>query len=177
MSEVIVACVLNGVLLGAVKLFYLVVPEPMSGLLYCTFLGFTVTYAAGPSADDGKTGICSFLTGGAWTIGYVVLEKLFLLTPLPAVVSCTLAFGIVSFGIEAANILITRNTPFGISALQFAVIIGVFSQKCQHVVYVILAVVIGYIAALISKAIYQKLAMKNNEWRCMTIWEIKKTRK
>lgn len=177
MLSVLLACVLNGLMLGLVKLFYLLVPEPMSGLLYCTFLGFTVTYAAGVPAENIKNGICSFFMGIIWTIGYVVIEKIFLYTPLSDVASCAIAFGLTSFIIEAMNILVTRDTPSGISALQFAVIIGVFSQKCQHVVYVILAVLLGYGAALISKMIYLKLAKINNEWRCTTIWKIRKVRK
>lgn len=177
MLYVIMACALNGLLLGVIKLFYLLVPEPMNSLIYCTFLGFTVSYAAGHPVENIKNGICSFLTGGIWTIGYVVLEKLFLLTPLPVIGSSALAFAMTSFIIEAANILIIRNTPCGISALQFAIIIGVFSQKCQHIVYVSLAILIGYAAALISKMIYHKLAMKNNEWRCTTIWKIMKTKR
>lgn len=177
MSAVILACVLNGLMLGLVKLFYLLVPEPMNGLLYCTFLGFTVTYAAGASAENIKNGLCSFLTGAVWTIGYVAIEKIFLYTSIPDVSACAIAFGLTSFIIEAMNILVTRDTSFGISALQFAVIIGVFSQKCQHVGYVILAILLGYGTALISKAIYSKLAKINNEWRCTTIWKIRKVRK
>lgn len=47
MAGIIISTVLNGILLGGVKLFYMLMLEPMNGLLYCTFLGFTVTTAVG----------------------------------------------------------------------------------------------------------------------------------
>ena len=52
MKKILAACGINGLMFGFIKLFYEFTPLPMTMLLYCTFLGFTVTFAVG--ADTKK---------------------------------------------------------------------------------------------------------------------------
>lgn len=157
MKKTFLAFVLNGALLGLIKLFYELVP-PMSGLLYCTFLGFTITTAVGAKAAQTGAYLVSTVLGAAWAAGYVALEQLLLLTALPETASKALAFGLMSFIIEAANgLAFTKVKSTRYVPLQFAVIIAIFSQQCQHVPQVLAALVIGAAAALLSKHIYTML--------------------
>lgn len=148
------ACALNGIMLGAVKLFYELTPIPMANLLYCTFLGFTVTFAVG--AEVKKTGrfLGSLAIGLVWAAGYVGVETVFLDFPLPEIAAKALAFGLMSFIIEAGNCMILSKTKFNIVPLQFAVVIGIFSQQCRHIPYILGALLIGMTVAVISKQIY-----------------------
>jgi hypothetical protein len=151
------ACLLNGVMFGLVKFFYEAIPVPMSSLLYCTFLGFTMTFAVG--AEAGKLGayFASIALGILWVAGYLGFEAVLLWSPLPDIVTKAIAFGFMSFVIEAMNMLVTQKTPFRFVPLQFAVVIGVFSQQCQHIPYILAALIIGMVAALLSKHIYARL--------------------
>lgn len=76
-----------------------------------------------------------------------------------------------SFVIEISNILLTRDTVFGIIPLQFAVVIGVFSQKGKNIHYVLTALVIGAANAIISKSIYRRLALDDENWRTSSLWK------
>lgn len=157
------ACLLNGLLLGALKWFYEMVPAPMSGLLYCTFLGFTVTAASGSRPERLPHYLASMGTGFAWALGYIGMEKILFLASIPAIAARAIAFGIVSFLIEAANKRLTPGTPAGVITLQFAVIIGIFSQKCQHMGFVLCALFIGVLCALVSAYIYRYAEKRETE--------------
>ena len=173
MAGVIIGTLLNGVLLGLVKCFYMLMPAPMNELLYCTFLGFTVTTVCG--AQWKKTGhyLGGFGVGILFTEAYIWTEKLFLKGNLPELMECVMAFAVVSFLIEISNILVTRDTPFGMIPLQFAVVIGVFSRKGQDISYVMAALVIGMAVAIVSKSIYLKFSIHNGKWRVNTLWKKK----
>ncbi|OUQ21865.1 hypothetical protein B5E84_00980 [Lachnoclostridium sp. An14] len=155
MRNQIWACALNGILFGLIKLFYEIVPAPMAELLYCTFLGFTVTYAVGAEWKKAGHYVCSLAVGLIWVAGYVGLEMVFWQFPLQAAISRAVSFGVVSFVIEGANLFFLPKTKGAVVPLQFAVVIGVFSQKCRHIPYVLTALFIGVAAALISKQIYK----------------------
>lgn len=170
MKHTILACCLNGILLGVIKLFYELVPEPMSNLLYCTFLGFTVTLAVGAQIRELGDYLGSILMGIIWVMGYVGIESMVLQLLIPFSISPPIsrsipqsilrsgakgvAFGFMSFVIEASNLLFIGKTRFRFVPLQFAVVIGVFSQQCRHIPYVLAAILIGVLTALLSKKIY-----------------------
>ena len=157
MKKIIAACSVNGVMFGFIKLFYELTPLPMTVLLYCTFLGFTVTFAVGADAKKFLQYMSSILFGIVWVAGFILFEKIFLLTSLPVIASKAIAFGVMSFVIEVANVKYLKDTCFGFIPLQFAVVIGVFSQQCQHIPFILTALVIGIFAALLSKKIYEKM--------------------
>lgn len=150
------ACFLNGVMFGLVKLFYEAAPVPMNALLYCTFLGFTVTFAVGAEAKNLAAYCGSMILGVFWVAGYLGFEAILLWTALPDIATKAIAFGLMSFVIEAMNMLVTKETFCRFIPLQFAVVIGVFSQQCQHIPYILAALAIGMFAALLSKRIYEK---------------------
>lgn len=154
MKRLVWACGLNGMLFGLVKLFYEMAPVPMTNLLYGTFLGFTVTTAVGAEWRKGKEYLGSIGVGLVWAAGYVGLEAALLFLPLPEILTKALAFGIMSFLIEAGNQFVLPRTRCHVIPLQFAVVIGIFSQQCRHVPYVLAALLIGVLAALISRQIY-----------------------
>ncbi|MGN0978592.1 MAG: hypothetical protein ACI4PH_11105 [Faecousia sp.] len=128
----------------------------MGILLYCTFLGFTVTFAIGAEKRNLGAYFASVVLGVLWVAGYLGFEAVLLQTPLPDIAAKAIAFGLMSFVIEAMNMLVTKKTPFRFIPLQFAVVIGVFSQQCQHIPYILAALVIGVFAAILSKSIYDK---------------------
>lgn len=155
LKKTIEACSLNGIMFGLIKLFYESVPEPMSGLLYCTFLGFTVTFAVGGQAKEFGNYLLSIGMGLIWTGGYLGFEAALIWLPFSADSSKAIAFGLMSFVIEFMNVLLLNKTPFRFIPLQFAVVIGVFSQQCQHIPFVLFALLLGVITALCSKTIYR----------------------
>ena len=155
--KIILACALNGLMFGGIKWVYELSPMPMTLLLYCTFLGFTVTSCVGAKAEKAGIYLCNFAIGFLWAMGYMGAEYILLLLPLSIIMAKTAAFGIVSFLIEITNILLPNKNEIWFAPLQFAVIIGIFSQQGNHIPYVVLALVIGMLAALLSKKIYQNI--------------------
>ena len=150
------ACALNGVMFGAVKWFYEMVPMPMHEILYCTFLGFTVTAAVGARRKDVPLYLANTGIGLLWVAGYIGLEAAFLCVPIPDTAGKAAAFGFMSFVIEAANMLFLKQRNMSIIPVQFAAVIGVFSQKGEHIACVTAALLIGEAAALLSRGIYAK---------------------
>lgn len=157
MKNLNLACLLNGIMFGLIKLFYEIVQAPMSAILYCTFLGFTVTFAVGAQSRKMGAYLGSIVVGVLWVAGYIGFEYLFLLAPIPEIVAKVVAFGFMSFVIEIVNLRVIGKTQFKFVPLQFAVVISVFSQQGEHIAYVLMALIIGVLAALLSKAIYMKL--------------------
>jgi hypothetical protein len=151
------ACVLNGIMFGIAKLFYEVVPVPMHNLLYCSFLGFTVTSATNPEMNSIPKLLASMGAGLVWVGGYILFEYMFLKLPITPMVSKAVAFGLMSFLIEVLNTQYLRKTPFQCIPLQFAVVIAMFSQQCHNIMLVLVALIIGVIMALLSKRIYMRL--------------------
>lgn len=156
MKTKLAACIITGIIFGLFKLFYEFAPETMSTLLYCTCLGFTVTFASGAKIKQFPGYLLSMLTGLLWVAGYVYSEKVFLMTGISELPAKVIAFGLVSFFIEMMNGFVLPNTAFRYVPLQFAVIIGVFSQKCNHIPEVFLAILIGAAGAIISKKMYAR---------------------
>lgn len=154
MKTKLAACIITGIIFGIFKLFYEFAPETMRALLYCTCLGFTVTFASGAKINQFPGYLLSMLTGLLWAAGYVFGEKAFLMTGMPDLPAKVAAFGLVSLCIEMMNSFVLPNTVFRFIPLQFAVIIGVFSQKCDHIPEVFLAILIGAAGAVISKQMY-----------------------
>lgn len=163
MKNTMLALSLNGIMFGLIKLFYELVPKPMSALLYCTFLGFTVTFAAGARVRETAAYLGSIFIGIVWVMGYIGFEAVFLVLAMPESGVKGLAFGCMSFVIEALNLLIIGKTRFKYVPLQFAVVIGIFSQQCRHIPSVLAALMIGVLAALLSRKIYVELLPSPNE--------------
>ena len=154
MRNTMLALFLNGVMFGLIKLFYEIVPEPMSVLLYCTFLGFTVTFSVGAQIRELRAYLGSIVIGSIWVAGFAGVENMFLSFMVPLVGAKVIAFGFMSFLIEASNLLGIGKLKLKYIPLQFAVVIGVFSQQCEHIPYVLISLIIGILAALLSKRIY-----------------------
>lgn len=151
------ACALNGLMFGAVKWFYEIISLPMHGVLYCTFLGFTVTFSVGAKREALGAYLGNLIIGLVWVAGYMGVESAVLLLPISALAAKVTAFGLMSFVIEAVNTMVLGKTGFCFVPIQFAVVIGVFSQQGKHMVSVVAALLIGMVAALISKMIYRKV--------------------
>lgn len=160
----VLACFLNGIMFGMIKLFYEIVPHPMNGLLYCTFLGFTITFAVGADKKQIKEYFGSIVVGVLWVLGYLGFEFIFLLFPIDTLTAKVLAFGIMSFLIEIINIRILNNTHFRYVPLQFSVVIGVFSQNGENIPYVLIALMIGILAAILSKQIYGRFLKRSPQF-------------
>ena len=154
LKKALVACFLNGVMFGLIKLFYESVPAPMNDLLYCTFLGFTVTFAVGGNVKEFGKYLLSSGIGLLWVGGYLVFEAALVGLPFPVHGLKAFSFGLMSFVIEFMNQTFLPETPFRFIPLQFAVVVGIFSQKCEHIPFVLIALLIGFAAAPLSKVIY-----------------------
>ena len=152
------ACALNGIMFGAVKWFYEILPMPMHEILYCTFLGFTVTTAVGARRRELPLYLANTGIGLLWVAGYMGFEAVFLLTSLPDTAAKAAAFGLMSFVIEAVNMLALKRKNICIIPIQFAVVIGVFSQQGKHIACVTAALLIGGAAAFLSREIYAKVS-------------------
>ncbi len=155
-------CLLNGLLFAVLKCFYEVVPMPMPmhDLLYCTFLGITVTGAVGACWRKIPCYLIHFLIGVVWVIGYIGCESFFLCLPLNYVIAKVIAFGLVSAFIEIVNHMVFQKTALRYTALQFSVVIGVFSQRGKNMEYVLAALLAGMLTAVISKFIYEDFFRK-----------------
>lgn len=165
MKKTALAFLLNGIMFGMIKLFYELVSHPMNGLLYCTFLGLTVTFSVGADKRQIRAYFGNLVVGILWLFGYLGFEYIFLLFPLDSLLARVLAFGFMSFLIEILNVRIIGNTHFRYVPLQFAVVIGVFSQNGKNIPYVLIALIIGIFAAILSKQIYGRFLILEDRER------------
>lgn len=156
MKYAVFACALNGLLFGAIKLFYELIGGMFSTLLYCAFLGITVTLSVGAGRKEALSYLGNLGIGLFWVWLYVEVETIFLIILSNEWIGKAVAFALVSFVIEVANSFLLRKSKWNYPTHQFAVIIGCFSQKCQHVPLVMAGLVLGVVAAIISKAIYAR---------------------
>ena len=148
------ACALNGFLFGGVKLFYEFCGGSFAELLFCTFLGITVTLAVGAEGRKLPFYLGNLGIGFFWVWLYIETEVLLLQFSLPDIMGKAIAFGLASFVIETVNLLGLSKSRWHYPALQFAVIVGCFSQKCRQMPLVLLALVLGVGIGVISKQIY-----------------------
>ncbi|MGM9602398.1 MAG: hypothetical protein ACI3W5_12570 [Faecousia sp.] len=153
-KKVILPCILNGVLFGVIKLCFELSGESYSQFLYCSFLGITVTLAAGAKPEELLSYFRNLLIGLIWVGLFLGTEAVCLLLPMPLFFTKALSFGLTSFVIELTNQSVLGARFFQYPSLQFAVIIGCFSQKCSHMSVVFTALTIGICAAILSKLIY-----------------------
>lgn len=154
MKRAVLACSLNGLLFGGIKLLYELAGGNFSGLLYCSFLGVTVTLAVGAQWKEVPYYLGSLGFGLVWVGLYLGIEAALLTLPIGETAGKAIAFGLASFVIEAVNLFVLIKSRCKYAPLQFAVIIGCFSQGCRHIPLILLALIIGMTAGLTSKVIY-----------------------
>ncbi|MCD7788977.1 MAG: DUF1097 family protein [Bacteroides thetaiotaomicron] len=151
------ACSLNGVMYFVLKLLYNLAPEPLNGMMYLVFLGLCVTFAVGAEWKRLPSYLGCIVVGVVWFYGYCEFDALTNGFLFSDAVNSAIGFGFMSFVIEIFNICLLSGTPLGFSPMQFASVIGIFSQGGENIPYVLVSLVVGMMAAMLSKTIYSTI--------------------
>lgn len=162
-DRALVTAVVRGIAFALITLLFTTV-DFFKELLWCIYIGFSLTMAFGAKKGEYKYYVCSLLAGYVWSLAYVFfpsfMEKTF---PIPSFAAMTVSELILTFLLLFVHLKFLRNTWLNKIPMVFAEITTVFIGGIDHIALCGLSTFMGISMAVLTEIIIVFLAATNKE--------------